>query len=66
MAKYIKIIIALFLIVLGYVVGLISWGGTYDFGNPTNTILFCCSSPLVIGGVVYLIIVLSKRKNPVV
>jgi hypothetical protein len=66
MHKYVKIIIAIAAIILGYLFGYISWGGVYNFGNPTNTILFCCSTPLIIGGFVYFIIVLAKRKKPLV
>ena len=66
MDKSVKIGISLFCIVLGYILGYISWGGIYDFGNPTNTIFFCCSTLLIIGGFVFLIIVLAKRKHPLV
>ena len=66
MIKSVKIILSLFCIALGYVFGYISWGGVYDFGNPTNTILFCCSTPLIIGGFTFLVIVLAKRKKNVV
>ena len=66
MPKYVKVIIAIVAIILGWIFGYISWGGVYDFGNPTNTILFSCSSPLMVGGIIYLIVVLVKRKKPVV
>ena len=66
MVKVVKIAISLFCIALGYIFCYISWGGIYDFGNPVNTILFCCSTPLIIGGFVYFIVVLTKRKKPVV
>ena len=66
MPKYVKVIIAIVAIILGWIFGYISWGGVYDFGNPTNTILVSCSSPLMVGGIIYLIVVLVKRKKPVV
>lgn len=56
-----KILISIFCIVLGYAFAAISWGGTVNLGTLINTTLFCLSTPLIIGGIVYLIIALVKK-----
>ncbi len=61
MSKGRKTIISILCIILGYVLGIISWGGIFDLGSVINTILFCCSTPLIIGGFVYLVIVLFRK-----
>jgi hypothetical protein len=61
MTKTLKIILSIACIPLGYAFLYISWGGVWNFGVLINSIMFCGGPLLIIGGFVYLIIVLAKR-----
>ncbi len=61
MTKTLKIILSIACIPLGYVFLYISWGGVWDFGVLINSIMFCAGPALIIGGFVFLIVVLAKR-----
>jgi hypothetical protein len=61
MGKVLKIILSLACIPLGYALLYISWGGIWNFGVLINSIMFCAGPGLIIGGFVYLIVVLAKK-----
>ena len=61
MSRFLRIILSLACIPLGYLFLYISWDGVYDFGVLINSTLFCAGPVLILGGFIYFIVLLNNK-----